>query len=355
LVLKSVGALLAATGGKTFIAPETLLLSTLFDGVFAGALMPVPLWLEFYASPMARQFGRPAFLIVMALLPMFFLMSIAGPLLIARQLPTHFSEFSTTSTLALLIGLTMMVAGLLWMPRHGGTPLLFRRAMPAAAPVQPAIQQRDDRLTGVPSVIWSHIRTTFVLAAVGIGATIAAAPLVPQPDPNAARFLAGMFLIFTFMATTMSSVWTPRARGLKVLPLSVTQVNALFVFTPILTWVEVWIMLLVVHAALGLPINVELSPAAILMYAGFSALTHALAFRLSGSVAGQTAASMIGIVAAVGSAMVLFERTDHWSWLLVLLTALFSFAIAALINHYTLTRSTSSALAYRRPGLSARP
>ena len=196
---------------------------------------------------------------------------------------------------------------------------------------------------------------TFVLAAVGIGATIAASPLVPRPDPYAPRFLAGMFLIFTFMAISMSSVWASRARGLRVLPISVTQINTLFLLTPVLTWVEVWVMLLIVHAAIGLPINIELGPLAILMYAGFSALTHALGFRFSGSVAGQTVTTMMGIVAVVGSAMLLFERQAQSTRLLVLLTALACLAIAALINHYTLTRSTSSALAYRRPGLSVRP
>ncbi|MEO6221828.1 MAG: hypothetical protein ABIP90_01160, partial [Vicinamibacterales bacterium] len=85
------------------------------------------------------------------------------------------------------------------------------------------------------------------------------------------------------------------------------------------------------------------------------ALTHALALWLKGSVAGQTAASMIGVISATGAAMALFEKPDMSTRLLLLMLGLLSLAVAAIINHYTLTRSTSSARAYRPLGLPMKP
>jgi hypothetical protein len=179
--------------------------------------------------------------------------------------------------------------------------------------------------------------------------------LVPKADPNAARFLAGMFVIVAFMGSSMASVWAPWARRLKVLPLSVTQVNALFVLTPLVTWLVIGLMVLGVHAALGLPINVELGPLAMLAYAGLCALTQAVGLWLKGSALGQSVSSTAGAVAAVSMAMALFEKPNAWTGVLLLLVCVSSMAIAALINHFILTRSTSSARAYRPLGVTMRP
>jgi hypothetical protein len=246
----------------------------------------------------------------------------------------------------------MSIAALIWTPPRGGTPPIQR--LTSAVPATPAQPKQDDRLTGVFSIIWPHMRSTFVLTAVVIAAGMATVPFLPPRDGNP-RFVTGMLLIFMFMGISMFSVWAPWARRLKVLPLSVKQVNALFVLTPVVTWVEIWLMVLLVHVTLRLPIGVELSPLAILAYAGLCAASHSLGLWLLGSVIGQTVASMAGFLSATGTALVLFEKPNQWTQASLLLIGLASLAVAALINHRTLTRSTSSARAYRSPGLSMKP
>jgi hypothetical protein len=367
LIVKGVGVAVTAGGGKVFMQPETLLLSTLYDIVYAGAVVALPQLIptltgaagrriDRYSlpvgSPQRRAVASLTVTLVVILVPLYFLLGTVGPMLFARQLPARLADLSTTGTLLLVSGLVMSAAALIWTPPRGGAPPAQRAV--SSVPATSAQAKAVDRLTGVLAVVWTHIKSTFVLTAVGMGLVMAAFPFLPPREFNA-RFLAGLFLIFAFMGISMFSVWAPWMRRLKVLPLSVRQVTALIVLTPLVTWVEIWLMVLLVHAALGLPIHVELSPMAVLAYAGLCALSHALGLWLMGSVAGQTAASMLGMLSAVGAAMLLFEAPGRRTQLLLLVIGLSSLAVAALINHYTLTRSTSSARAYRPLGISMRP
>jgi len=367
LILKGVGLAVTAGGGKAFMAPETLLLSTLCDIVYAGAFVALPLLIPFLtgavgrrmdrfslpvSSPQRKAVGSITVISLVILIPLYFLLGTGGPLLFARQLPTHFAAFSTTSTLVLIAGVVMSAAALIWTPPGGGAPPAQRAV--AHVPAATAQPEASDRLTGILAVAWPHIKSTFVLTAVVIGTGLAVVPFL-TPDVRTPRLVSGMFLLFTFMGVSMFSVWSPWTRRLKVLPLSVHQVNALFVLTPLVTWLEIWLMVLAVHAALGLTIHVELSPMAVLAYAALCSVSHALGLWLMGSVSGQTAASMVGVALAVGTASLAFETSDRWTPLLLLLIGLTSLAVAALINHRTLTRSTSSARAYRSPGLSMKP
>ncbi len=349
LMLKLLGlAYVAANSGNAFMTPETLLLSTLYDVSYAGALawaMP-----RLPASTAVLRMGRPTLLPALVVMPLFFILAIGGPLFFARSLPTRVAEFSTPSTLALLLGLTMSVASLLAAPRKNTAAYAMWVRATAAPEPSPAPRRLADHFTGVLRIGWSHIVSVFVMVSVGYGAFLAAGPYVfPAPDGTNPRFLTGMFLVFTFMGISMFSIWTMWLRQLKVLPLSVSRVNALLVFTPFVTWAEAWLIVLLVHGVMGWPITEELSPLAIFAYAGLCAMTHALGFPFKGNVAGQTAASMIGSVAAATMAINLFAKPDSHTRLLVLAIGLASLGIAALINHYTLTRSTSSAMAYRPP------
>ena len=112
-----------------------------------------------------------------------------------------------------------------------------------------------------------------------------------------------------------------------------------------------WLLLILAHTLAGRPIYEELRPMAVFMYAGFSALTNACELRVRGHAAGTSIASMVWLVAAIAIGMTLFGKPDLWTRLLVMGVGVLSLAAAALLNHYTLTRSTSSARIYRTLGI----
>jgi hypothetical protein len=353
LVLKCVLIATAVFGGRTLFTLDTLLLSTLYDVVYAGVLLPVPLWFEAESKALALRSGRPVFQSSWTLTLFAFTAAMAGPFVLARSLPKHVDEFTIAGGVALGLGLTIAVAALVWTPSNGGVLITVPAPAPAT-PAQPATRDTGRSLKGIPVVLWSHGRSTFVTGLLVMMLAAAITPFLPaKPPPQ--RMVTGLFILFALMAAGMVNAWALWVRRLKVLPLSTRQINALFVLTPLLTWVVLWVAMLLVHVLLEWPLTVELGPAAILMYAGLTAMTHAVYSPLSGTVLGGSTATMLGGVLAAGSAIMLAEYPDIPPRLFLLTVAALSFAAAAIINHFTLTRSTSSARAYRPFGLSIKP
>ena len=351
LLYKCAGAALA---GLSFISIETLLLSTFFDGVYVSALMPVGEWALAQTNSSSRS-NKSAPSLVVSIARLVFLaplplLGFLGPMLFVRALPTSITQFSTTDTVVLAVGVIASLAGLAWSPSRGDYRM-WKKAAPAVDPPttnapSPAQPGFGDGLTGISTIAWSHMKTTVMLTLAGIGLALAAAPFLPPREFNS-RFLLDLLLVFSLIGVSMSNVWEPWALRLRVLPLTVHRINALFVATPLVTWLEIWIILLLAHLALGLQIPVELRPLAVLSYAGLCALAHALTHRFGKSHLGRTFASMIGVIVAIGMAVTL---TEH-RWVPVqpvfAIVALSSLTIAALINHRTLTRSSSSATVQR--------
>ena len=351
LAYKCVG---AAMTGLTFIGLETLLLSTAFDALYLSALMPVREW-ALSKSNSSPKPGKPApslpasiaKLVFLAPLP---LLGFVGPLLFARTLPTSVDEFSTTGIVVIVAGVMASVAGLAWTPARGDYRM-WKKAAPAVAPEtvaapSSAAAKSVDGPTGISAVVWSHMKTTLMMTLAGIGMALVAAPFLPPREFNA-RFLLSMLLAFSLVGISLSSIWEPWSLRLRVLPLTVRQVNVLFVFTPLVTWLEVWMILLLAHLAIGLPIPLELGPLAVLSYAGLCALAHALTNWFGKNHLGRTGASMVGVIVAGAMAVTLAEHR----WIPVqpvfALVGLLSLMTAALINHRTLTRSSSSAIVQR--------
>jgi hypothetical protein len=353
LVLKCVLMATAAFGGRTLFTLDTLLLSTLYDVVYAGALLTVPLWFEMESKALALRSGRPVFQSSWTLTIFAFTVAMAAPFVLAGSLPKHVDEFTIVGSVALGLGLMIAVAALVWTPSSGGVLITVPAPAPAT-PAQPTTPDTGRSLKGIPVVLWSHARSTFVTGLLVMMLAAAITPFLPaRPAPQ--RMVTGLFILFALMAAGMANAWALWVRRLKVLPLSARQINALFVLTPLLTWAVLWVAMLLVHVVLKWPLTVELGPAAIVMYAGLTALTHAIVCPLNGIVLGQTTASMLVVVFAPGSAIMLAEYPDIPPRLFLLTVAALSFAAAATINHFTLTRSTSSARAYRPFGVSVKP
>lgn len=347
-VVKSVILTLAVVIEDTVLmTPETLLLSTIYDFAYAGAVLPAGTLLgsaEHSRATPRGHLARPAWYMLAALWP---IGSLGLPFLSARALPAHVSEFTIGHVLVLLFGLSVSFIGLRWTPRAFGS-LIYHVSTRPTTPARPVARRIfGDRFTGVARIAWRHATKTFILACAGIATAVVVGAFVPLPK-GFPRFLSSMFLLVAFLGISMVSAWAPWARRLRVLPLSVTHVNALFLITPLLTWVEVWIVLLLAHAALGLPIGEELGPRAVLAYGGVCALTNALVFKVYGSLGGQLGVFML-LVTAPMLVLTLFEIPHEWVRFLLLLVGPVSLAVAAFVNHRTLTRSMSGSLAYQTP------
>jgi hypothetical protein len=337
------------------MSPETLLLSTVYDFVYAGAVLPTGTLLtsaEHCWPTRQGRLARPASHSLSALwhaLSALWVIGFVGlPFFSARALPTHMSGFTIGSVLVLVFGLTMSFIGLRWTPPRAFGSLMYHVNMRGTTPGRLVTRQRlGDRFTGMARIACRHATKTFVVTSAGLAAAVIVGAFVPLPK-GFPRFLSSMFLLVAFLGISMVGAWAPWARRLKVLPLSVTHVNALFLITPLLTWVEVWIVLLLAHVALGLPIGEELGPRAVLAYGGVSALANALVFKVYGSLGGQWGVFVL-LVTAPMLVVTLFEIPHEWIRFLLLLVGVFSLAVAAFVNHRTLTRSTSGSLAYQRP------
>lgn len=331
---------------------EVLVISTVFDVVFASAMMPVPHLSEQWSNLLVHRRRVGSSLVALALTLAPFGFGFGLPILLARSLPSEFSEFSRLNASVLMVGIGLAIAAWAWTPKRGGDRLLFRDIQKPQT-VLPVYKPRfGDRFTGIQGIGWSHLKTTFVAAVVAYGIAVISARWFPDPAGSDPRFATALFLVFAMMAVTMSSgVWSMWVRHLKVLPISIGQVNCLLVLTPLATWTVITLVPLSVHAVMGWPIREELTPHAALMYSGFTSLTHAMGFRFSGSRPGGSISLMVGVTGAVATAIAFFGRPDVSTRLVVLTIAVSCFLVAALINYYTFTRSTSSARPYRRPGV----
>ena len=347
-VVKSLIIILTVVIRNTVLmSPETLLLSTAYDFAYASALLPIGTLLNAADLSWVKRQGRRALSAWVILFAPYTLAVVILPFFAAKALPVHVSEFTIGHVLVLVFGLTMSLGGLRWTPRVFGSIHYHVNARGTTLGRLVTRQRFGDRFTGVARILWTHATGWLRVMTVGVAAIVTIGAFLPL-SKDGLRFLSVMFLLLALMGISMVSPWAPWARRLKVLPLSVTHVNALVLLTPLFTWVEIWILLLLAHAALGLPIGEELGPFAVLAYGGVSAVANALAFKVHGSRRGLMCVSLLP-----AGAPLYVETLRHvpheWTRLVLLLVGLFSLTCAAIVNHRTLTRSTSGSLVYQRP------
>ena len=171
------------------------------------------------------------------------------------------------------------------------------------------------------------------------------APTVFDPADTGDRGLT-YFVLLPCAVVTMVGLWTPWARLLKVLPLSVRQINALLLLTPFATWTILWLLGWSAYAfAYGTPrtLRVEF----VFGMAAIGALAHAALLRVQGS------AASFWIIALIGGLMPQLVkvglRDGTVAQVVFAVIGAIALCTAAFVNHRTLTRSTSSSRAYRRP------
>jgi len=352
--------------GSAALAPETVLLAALYAFVYCGTLLPVGPLLGYASGNIGSR--RPRWLWI-ALTAAGFLIFTGGfglPYLFASSLPLRFDEFTTTATGALAVCLAITGATWAWTPKRGGTVRPDQAAKQNGAPSAPGqAAMFADSFTGLARIAWSHAVTTIVVSIVTIAAIVAywaifesrnsvreflqRSSLLPfdtafQPGSDAP---GEWMVLLAFFMIAGNGVWNPLAKQLKVLPLTVREINGLFLATPLVTWTLVWIVLVVMHRTVVGALPDSIRPDLLVFAGGTSAVGHMLALRFRRGGTFQWFFMPLGIatsilIDAVGSA------PGAWESFALAGAGFGAFGLAAFVNHRTLTRSTSSARAYQR-------
>jgi hypothetical protein len=179
----------------------------------------------------------------------------------------------------------------------------------------------------------------------GAGWFLPQTPTVFDPADTGERGLTH-FVLLPCGVVTMLGLWSPWARLMKGLPMSVGQINALLLFTPFAAWTILWLVGWSAYAfAYGTPGTLRVAFA--LGMAGIAALAHAALLRFQSSMGTFWIVALIGGLLPQVVKVGLRDGTDaHFAFAIMGTAAL---AAAAFVNHRTLTRSTSSSRAYGRP------
>ena len=345
------GFVVVLVGGVPRMPAEVIALSAVYDLAWTGAVLYM--WLRVDAGPLAAPAaGRLAWAVGLALSLAVILGGLAAPILVRHAIPTRWDQMSWEVALVIATCLMLSVAALRWIPSRG--VFAGDRPKPWWGPEARGERQSPrvfDRLPGLWRVAVPHFMLMLtpplvvILGFIGYGLATGAGALwfVPASGPLADPDEGGLRLvaILPVVLVLMVGAWTPWVRLLKVLPVSVRQINALMVLTPFLTWASLWA---IVGAAYTLSYGAptEWRTGLFVGLAGVTALAHAVLLRFQGQF-------WIGPAMAVLLPRILegqvFSSTHLVFGIAGGLTAIF----AAGVNHSTLTHSTSGATAYARP------
>lgn len=350
--------LVLAFGGAPKVPAATILLSTVYDFSWAGAVLMV-LPLVGYSVHAGSRRGTVGLSLTLAGTMTGLLACFVLPVLAGGALPTNIGEFTPTTIGALIGGLAVAFGGLAWTPKRDSLAGQQTRPQPAAAMRASSNRPRlSDRLTGISRVLVPHLLATltvpvglcFALAAYGIVTGtgpwwfVPSAPTVFDPEDSGDRGLTYFVLLPSLVA--MQGLWTPWARLLRVLPFSVRQINALLLLTPFATWTVLWLLGVFGYAlAYGTPATLRV--AFVFGMAGVATLAHAILLRLYGSAAtGWIIGAIGGLMPQLAKVGLSDSTVAQIVFAVIGVTAI---SVAAFVNHRTLTRSTSGSRAYRRP------
>jgi hypothetical protein len=359
LISKAISVLLVtALGGHVNASAEAMLLSAVYDFAWTGAVLPLFPFLVF-AEHRLDSGGTGARSLVEAGRFVGLLVCFGLPVLASGELPARVGGFTPATAAILIACLAFAFGTLAWTPRRG--LLAGERARPqrAAAPEDAGTQPRGvDRLTGISRVAGPYLLATLALppgiclalAAYGVLAGSGAWWFLPRTpsvfDPQEIGDLGSTIVVLMPAAILMMvGIWNPWVGVLKVLPVSVRQINALLLLTPFAAWTILWLLGWSAYVFVyGMPQTSR--PGFVFGMAALSALAHAVLLRFQGSMASFWIITLIGgLLAPLVKGALANEAAAQNAFALIGAVAL---GMAALINHHTLTRSTSSCCAYGR-------
>lgn len=272
----------------------------------------------------AVQIGKV--LLVLTLLGVAF----GPPLFLGSHLPARAAGFTPTFVVMLVACVAISIGTFFWTPqRTYSIDKLSAQKQLGSTPAGPGVL---DRLTGIPRVLIPDMLLT-----IG-GATVAALVLATTSLVAGDQDLD--FIGPTAVMAALLGTWTPWARLLKVLPLTVGQISALMVSTQVAIWIVLSGIVTIVGLARGddrLTIGFSL----MIALAGICAFGNALLFRF------QRQAAAIFLCGFITVPLMRLAASGPNALLVII--GVGALCIAAAFNKHTLTTSSSSASAYRKP------
>lgn len=333
----AVACLMLLFGGTPKVSSEAIMLSAVYDFAWTGVLLPAFPFLGYASSRLARR-GPLGVVVTLLAATALILGCFVAPIAAADALPARVADFTAATGLGLIAALAIAAASLLWTPQRDLMNRLSGRAVPAEAPRRSESRVRlVDRLSGVSRVVVPYLLMAFAVQ-------IVVWPGVAFYGGGADAINGAMSVIA--LVVTISSAWPPWIRLLKVMPLSLRQINALLVATPFAVWTGYWFLGFAGEAlAIGYPPRLTL-PFAFGM-AGLGVLAGSAEFRFQGSTAPRF---MLGFAVAAVIGLVDYGlRAEAGSRVTFLIIGSLTLLAGASLNHQTLLHSTSSSVAYRRP------
>jgi hypothetical protein len=277
----------------------------------------------------------------------------------ADVLPARVSEFSPASALGFWAAAIVAVV-IVRSPGTLAAPIPARSQSYRLAFNFPGFSILD-RLTGVKRILLVHTlfgvvcfgaAMAFVLMTAvwldrGTLTEVVADELRAFSGENIWVLRPGDSLFFTPMwIIGFANIWTPMAHQLRVLPLTPSRANALFLASPFAMWVVLWTMYLVAYAAIvGGPITPRLD--LFLAISSTSTLANVISLRWKNRLYGMFGfACVYGFWMLASVVGVMLNLTDILIPLTVIGLVFYGAAIA--INHHTLVHATSASAAYQR-------
>jgi hypothetical protein len=351
----TVALLVTIAGGSGKVSAETMWLSAVYDFAWAGILLPAFPLLGYVANRLSRTGATLAVIAGVLVMAACFALPVAA----TDLLPARAEDFSFVAVGVLIVGLAIASATFVWTPQ--------RDLVRAAAAKSPASgirtrgesgDRRIDRLTGlsrvaVPYVLSIFITPFLVAALLGVYGVVGGfgpwwfVPVAPSMiDLSDKGETALTYVLFMpILLVTISSPWAPWIRMLKALPLSLRQLNAIVVLTPVAIWAGLWSIGIACYAIVyGRP--TELMLGFTFSLAGIGVFTQASQLRWQGGAARWT--PMIGVVVLLNLVPMGVGGHAGARAAFVVIGAIALLAGAAL-NHHTLLHATSASAAYRRP------
>jgi hypothetical protein len=356
--------MLAATGHSP-ISAETIVLFALYAFLYCGALLPAGPLMGYSIGYASVRKPRWLWIAISTMLPLAFIGGLGFPWLFARLLPLSFDQFSIPTASVLVIGLLLTASGWAWTPQRGGSTRAEQSSSHRGSAAAGTPERLADRFTGLARIYVSHAAVTLAVSGLVAGGFVAYWAYARREETLVSfmqltgllPFMTSAPLVndglgeFTILAAVMlvagSGIWHPFAKQLKVMPLTVVELNALFVTTPLITWALIWLVLLAVHVTVAGTVPPTLRLEMFMFAAGATAFGHMLALRFKrAGMAFPWFVGPLGIAVSILGQTAGTSPSSHQS-LALASGGLVGFAIAAVVNHRTLTRSTSSANAYR--------